>query len=174
MQFRRVFMPLFCFRPAEGQRGVYAADAVSGAGVDDMARTVAQHQQRQSVRVCVGASCRRLGRTCAQPDLRLRESRKHGPQLFILKRLPRRQKKHDAQAADAAVACQQLVQKMLRRLAPHVQPEKKRRLLCQLRSGRPASVGRFGLKISQREIHGQLRERDRLLLQADTGRLPGL
>ena len=67
---------------------------------------------------------------------------------------------------------QQLVQKMLGRFAARVQPEKQRRALRQLRGGRPASVRRFGLKIGQREIHGQLGERDGLPLQADRGHLP--
>ena len=79
---------------------------------------------------------------------------------------------HQPQGADAAAARQQLVQKMLRRFAARVQPEKQRRALRQLRGGRPASVRRFGLKIGQREIHGQLGKRDGLPLQADRGHLP--
>ena len=54
-------MQIRAFLAAEGQRGVHTADTVSGAGVDDMTRAVAQHQERQAVRVCVGASRRALG-----------------------------------------------------------------------------------------------------------------
>ena len=101
-----------CFRLAEGQCGVYAADAVSGAGVDDMARAVAQEQKRQAVWAYIGASRCGFRGIGAQPDLRLRDGRKHGAQRFILKRLPCGQKKHDAQTPNAAAARQQLVQKI--------------------------------------------------------------
>ena len=87
-------MQIRAFLAAEGQRGVHTADTVSGAGVDDMTRAVAQHQERQAVRVCVGASRRALGGIIGQPDLRLRQGCKHRTQLLVLKRLPRAQEKH--------------------------------------------------------------------------------
>lgn len=46
--------------PAEGQRGVDAADAVPGTGVENMARAVAQQNKRQVVRLHIGAARRRL------------------------------------------------------------------------------------------------------------------
>ena len=62
-----------------------------------MARAVAQEQKRQAVRAYIGASRCGFRGIGAQPDLRLRDGRKHGAQRFILKRLPCGQKKHDAQ-----------------------------------------------------------------------------
>jgi len=48
----------------------------------------------------------------------------------------------------------------------------KRSLRAAASTSSPASVRRFGLKIGQREIHGQLGKRDGLPLQADRGHLP--
>ena len=73
--------------PAEGQRGVDAADAVSGAGIADTARAAAQQQKRQAVRLHIGAARRRLRRVRREPDLRPRKGGKRGLQLFILKHL---------------------------------------------------------------------------------------
>ena len=90
--------------------------------MDDMARAVAQNQQRQSVRVCISASRRRFCGIGAQPDLRFRESRKHGAQLFVLHHLPCAKEKHHVQSPDALAACQQFIQKMLRWFASRIQP----------------------------------------------------
>ena len=64
--------------PAEGQRGVDAADAVSGAGIADTARAAAQQQKRQAVRLHIGAARRRLRRVRREPDLRPRKGGKRG------------------------------------------------------------------------------------------------
>ena len=136
-----------------------------------MARAVAQQNKRQPVRLHIGAARRRLRRVRREPGLRPRKGGKRGLQLFVLKRLSAAQEKHQTQRQPCKLrpAAQQLVQQMLRRFPPLLQPHQKRLCPCQLRRCGLMAVRRFGLKVGQCEIHGLLRKRDCLLLQLHAG-----